>query len=353
MGLYDDIAELPLHVEDYRLEGLSRQAGAASWMRRTTVVTLLGDGHEGVGEDVTWDEEAQLDQQERGAVLPLAGRWTIDSFSRALAEADTFHGAEPAFAVYRNYRRWAFESAALDLALRQAGRPLHDLFARTPRPLNFVVSLRLGEPASFEPVARRLEAYPGVRFKLDAEPHWSPALIERLATTGAVDVIDFKGAYKGTVVDVETDPGLNERVAEAMPGAYLEDPDLEPAEARAALAPYRERITWDAPIHSVEDVLAREVEPRVLNSKPSRFGSWRELTRFYDFCAERGIALYGGGQSELGPGRGQIQLLAAMLHPDGPNDVAPPGHDWDELPDGLAVSPLDPAPDTAGFRRRA
>ena len=353
MGLYDHIAELPVRIDGYRLEGLSRSSGASGWMRRTTVVALQGDGHEGVGEDVTWDEDAQLDQQARGPVLPLTGAWTIESFSRALESIDAFHGTEPAFPVYRSYRRWAFESAALDLALRQAGRPLHELLDRPPRPLTFVVSLRLGEPASFTPVERRLEAYPGIRFKLDAEPHWSDELIERLAATGAVDVIDFKGAYKGTVVDVETDPGLYARVAEAMPDAYLEDPDLEPVDARRALEPYPDRITWDAPIHSVDDVLNRHVLPRTVNSKPSRFGSWRELMRFYDFCAERGITLYGGGQSELGPGRGQIQLLASLIHADAPNDVAPAGYDWDEFPLGLPDSPLDPAPDVAGFRRRA
>ena len=354
MGLYDLISELPVHVESYRLDGLARPAGgAASWTRRTTVVILSGDGHEGVGEDVTWDEELQLAQQERGPVLPLAGRWTVDSLSRALGELDAFHGAEPAFPVYRSYRRWAFESAAVDLALRQAGRALHEVLGREPRPLRFSVSLRLGEPASFEPVSRRLRAYPGIRFKLDAEPHWSGDLIDALAGTGSVDVIDFKGAYKGTVVDVDTDPGLYARVAAAMPDAYLEDPDLEVPEARAALEPHAERITWDAPIHSVEDVLARRTPPRVVNSKPSRFGSWRELMRFYDFCAERGIGLYGGGQSELGPGRGQIQLLASLIHPDGPNDVAPPGHDWDDFPSGLPTSPLDPAPEPTGFRRRA
>ena len=30
---------------------------------------------------------------------------------------------------------------------------------------------------------------------------------------------------------------------------------------------------------------------------------------------ERGIALYGGGQFELGPGRGHIQYLASLFHP--------------------------------------
>ena len=62
-----------------------------------------------------------------------------------------------------------------------------------------------------------------------------------------------------------------------------------------------------------------------MNLKPSRFGALRALFDFYDFCEARGIGAYGGGQSELGPGRGQIQFLAALFHPDAPNDVAPAG----------------------------
>ena len=353
MPLYDSIAELRLVIDGYGLDGLSRSFGAADWMRRTTVVRLQGAGHEGVGEDVTWAEDEQLDQQRRGPVLALAGTWTVDSFSRHLETLDFYGGAEPSFPAYRGYRRWAFESAGVDLALRQAGLALHDALGRKPVPLTFAVSLRLGSPPSADGVARRLEAYPGMRFKLDAEPTWDDALIDRLAGTGAVDVIDLKGAYKGTVVDVETDARLYGRVAEAFPSAWLEDPDLAPADARAALDPHRDRITWDAPIHSVEDVPTGDDQPRTLNCKPSRFGSWRELMRFYDFCADNRIALYGGGQSELGPGRGQIQLLASLMHPDAPNDVAPPGHDWEDFPAGLPTSPLDPAPDAAGFRRRA
>jgi hypothetical protein len=352
MTRYDRIAELPLVVDSYALDGLSRSFGASEWMRRTTVIRLQGNGHEGVGEDVSWAEEDQLDQQERGPVLPLQGAWTVETLSRHLETLDFYGGGAPSFPEYRGYRRWAFESAAVDLALRQAGRALHEVLQRDPVPLRFVVSLRLGSPPRFDGVARRLEAYPGIRFKLDAEPDWDDELIRRLAGTGAVDVIDFKGAYKGTVVDVETDPRLYARVAATFAGAWLEDPDLAPADARAALASHADRITWDAPIHSVEDVLARDQLPRTLNCKPSRFGSWRELMRFYDFCAERDIALYGGGQSELGPGRGQIQLLASLMHPEGPNDVAPPGHDWEDFPLDLPTSPLDPAPDATGFRRR-
>ena len=94
--------------------------------------------------------------------------------------------------------------------------------------------------------------------------------------------------------------------------------------------------------------------PRTLNCKPSRFVALSALFDFYDFCAAEGIVLYGGGQSELGPGRGQVQLLASLFHPDAPNDVAPPGWDQATFPaTGLPTSPLDPSPAAAGFHRSA
>ena len=80
------------------------------------------------------------------------------------------------------------------------------------------------------------------------------------------------------------------------------------------LEPHRRRLTWDFPIHSVDDVEALPFPPDCLNSKPSRFGSVKRLFDFYDYCAEHGIAVYGGGQFELGPGRGQIQHLASLFH---------------------------------------
>jgi hypothetical protein len=217
--------------------------------------------------------------------------------------------------------------------------------------VRFVVSSRLGEPPTIAPVARRLARYPDLRFKLDATPDWDDDLIAALVETGAVDSIDFKGAYRGTKVDVATDPGLYRRVAEAFPDAWLEDPDLETPGAREALAGHEERITWDAPIHSVEDILARRVIPRTVNLKPSRFGSVRALFEAYDFCAEHGMGAYGGGQYELGVGRGQIQLLASLFHADGPNDIAPGGYDALDPEPGLPASPLDPKPAPTGLRR--
>jgi L-alanine-DL-glutamate epimerase-like enolase superfamily enzyme len=352
MSTYERVADLPLTIDDYALEGLSKTV-SSGFERLTTVIRLRGAGEEGVGEDVTYEAALQTAQQEHGPQLPLAGEWTFDSFSEHLAQTDLFPAGAPDREVYRNYRRWAFESAALDLALRQAGTPLADAVGRGLGPVTFVVSSRMGDPPSITPVTSRLSRYPDLRFKLDATPDWDDALIEGLIESGAVDSIDFKGTYKGTVVDTETDPDFYRRIAEAFPNAWLEDPDLETEEARAALEPFNDRITWDAPIHSTDDILAMPVLPRTVNLKPSRFGSVRALFEGYDFCEGRGMGAYGGGQYELGPGRGQIQYLAALFHPDAPNDIAPSGYDAIEPEPGLPASPLTPDPEPTGFRRRS
>jgi hypothetical protein len=351
MSTYERVADLPLEIDGYSLEGLSRTV-SSGFERLTTVIRLSGGGEEGAGEDVTYDGEAQTAQQAAGPVLPLAGSWTFDAFSRHLGALDTFAGGEPQMPVFRNYRRWGFESAALDLALRQAGTSLAEAVGRTPRPVTFVVSTRMGDPPTLDPVTRRLARYPDLRFKLDGTPDWGDELIAGLLETGAVDSIDFKGAYKGTIVDVETDPAFYRRIAETFPDAWLEDPDLETNEAREALRPFEDRITWDAPIHSIDDILAMPVLPRTVNLKPSRFGSLRALFDAYDFCEERGMGAYGGGQYELGPGRGQIQYLAALFHPDAPNDIAPAGYDELDPAPGLPPSPLEPDLEPVGFRRR-
>jgi len=248
-----------------------------------------------------------------------------------------------------DYRRWAFESAALDLALRQAGRSLADAVVREPRPVTFVSSMRFGEPPSIEPLQQWREAYPGLRFKLDPTSDWTESLIDELASLGVVDVIDLKGQYKGTVVDQPPDPELYRRVAEAFPTAWIEDPNVTD-ETRPILEEHSERVTWDAPIHSVQDIEDAPWPPRTINIKPSRFGSVRRLFDAYDYCAARDIAVYGGGQWELGLGRGHIQYLASLFHHDTPNDVAPGGYNASEPPQGLPISPLEPQPDETGFR---
>jgi hypothetical protein len=355
MASFDAIADLPLEIEGCEFEGLSFTLG--SFERLTTVIRLRGGGHEGVGEDVTYDAVDHIAQQDHGPPDGLLGSRSFAGFSAVLEGIDLFPAATPERDVSREYRRWAFESAALDLALRQAGTNLAAAVGREARPVNFVNSMRLagfeeGERSSIEPVLARLAVYPTLRFKLDPTNDWDDALIAALAETGAVDSLDLKGFYKGTPVDVITDPELYAKLIATFPDAWLEDPDVT-EETKPLLEPVHDRVTWDAPIHSIADIEAMPWSPpKTVNVKPSRFGPIENLFATYDYCEERGIGAYGGGQTELGPGRGQIQYLASIFHPDTPNDVAPGGYNDPKQATnpGLPSSPLEPRVDPLGFR---
>lgn len=358
MASYDAIADLPLEIEACSFEGLELVLG--DFERLTTVITFSGGGHEGVGEDVVYDAVDHIAQQSAGPPDGLAGSHTFDSFSQLLDTVDLFAGGGPERDISVDYRRWAYESAALDLALRQAGTNLATILGREPRPLNFVSSMRLAgfDPeakSSIEPLLERLAIYPTLRFKLDPFNDWDDELIDALVETGAVDSLDLKGFYKGTPVDVVTDPELYAKLIEKFPDAWLEDPDVT-EETKPLLDPVSERVTWDAPIHSIADIEAMPWSPpKTVNVKPSRFGPISRLFAAYDYCEARGIGAYGGGQTELGPGRGQIQYLASIFHPDTPNDVAPGGYNdpAKATAPGLPSSPLEPSIDELGFRWRS
>jgi hypothetical protein len=322
MPLYDSVKDLTLTIERVEHEPLALPLGFMT--RRTTVFHLHGGGEEGVGEDVTYEEA-----HHEGFDLPqLEGEHTVDSFSELVADVP-------------GYRRWGLESAALDLALRQAGRPLADAVGREPQPVRFVVSQRAAH--------EWLAVAPGIRFKLDALDAWTDETVAALAGTGAVDVVDLKGLYEGDWLDATPSAELYDRVARGFPDVWLEDARLND-ETRPVLEPHLDRLTWDFPIHSVGDVDALEHEPRCLNSKPSRFGSVRNLFDFFDHCESKGILVYGGGQFELGPGRSQIQHLASLFHADAPNDVAPKEYNDGGPRPGLPQSPLAAASPDPGFR---
>ena len=168
-----------------------------------------------------------------------------------------------------------------------------------------------------------------------------------IAATGRVRVLDFKAFYAGTVVENRPDAALYAAVLEAFPEAVIEDAGVTP-ETKDLIEAVRERLSWDAPIHSWADVEALPWPPRHLNVKPSRFGSLRALLECVARALDEGMSLYGGGQFELGVGREQIQALASLLYADGPNDVAPVEY-HEGARAGLPASPLAPPADVLGF----
>jgi len=337
---YARLAGLELVVDGYASERAELEV-SSGFLRVTTTVVLHGGGLEGRGEDVTYVAE---DHEPYPLELPLAGARTLDCLSQLVGGLDLFPGRPPQQESFRDYRRWAFESAALDLALRQQGQSLGAALGLQYRPVRFAVSTRL----DIEPW---LAVEPALEFKLDPTPEWDAATMRRIAATGRVRVLDFKAFYEGSPVDNPPDPAQYEAVATAFPEAILEDPQLA-GPARDVLDGHEGRFSFDAPIHSwsdVEAVAARVGAPlRYLNIKPSRFGSLGALLDCVERAQAAGMVLYGGGQFELGVGRDHVQALASLLYADGPNDVAPRDYHGDARP-GVPASPLRPLEQAPGF----
>jgi hypothetical protein len=345
-SLWSRVADLPLVVESHAIE---RLAAPAPVERVTYLVRLRGRGAEGLGEDIggtMLDEDGAF--LAAAPALTLAGEWTLATFAAHLASVEMWP-EPPEWEMALRWRNWAFESAALDLALLQAGIGLAEALGRAPAPVRFVNSLGLGDPPELGAVARRLERYPALRFKLDAQASWSPELTDAVAATGAVDVVDFKGRYGLPVEDEFALLAMYETVLGRFDGAILEDPHDRP-DVAALIAPHAARVSFDAPIATADDIAGAAFGARTVNIKPSRIGSLRALFDVYAHCEQAGIAMYGGGMGEVGVARGQIELLASLFHPDAPNDVAPSAYNLPDLPPGLPQSPLAPPVGVAGFR---
>ena len=331
-SLWPRLADLPLVVESCEYDGLHAVL-ANEFNRVTTHVRLIGAGAEGLGEDISLMEEDGTSLHEAPPALGLEGEWTLASFSDQLGTLDLFV-KPPEWEVAPRFRRWAFESAALDLALRQAGHALHEVLELEPQPLRFVNSLGLGKQPSSEPVRRRLARSPGVRFKLDAEVTWAPSSSTRLRRQAP----STRSTSRASTASSESmrrkrSRNLYDRVIAAFPDASPGGPHDLP-EIASRLADHLHRVSYDSPIRTAQDIGATPLAARVVNVKPSRIGSVRELLEVYARCAREGRPMYGGGMGELGVGRGQIELLAAIFHPDAPNDVArasrrtPAGRRW-------------------------
>jgi hypothetical protein len=345
---YERLAGLPLVIDRCELAPIVRDT-SSGFTKVSLVVRLAGAGHVGEGEDITWDQIDQIELLRGGGDLSwLHGARTFDELSTLLGLANLFP-VPPIRASARFYRRWAFESAALDLALRQNGVSLQDAVGRRARPVNFVASVRIGDPPSLLGLRQWLAQNPGLRFKLDPTPGWDDAIVAELAHLDRVDVIDLKGSYRNLSVAMEPEAELYRRVIEGLPGAWIEDPAFAPG-LEPLLERHRDRITWDEPIHSIQDIQALAWRPRMLNVKPARFGSVRALLDTYDHCEAHDIGVYGGGMFEQGPGRGQLQYLASLFHPDTPNDIAPPEYNMQVIPPDLPHAPLAPDPHPTGFR---
>ncbi|MBT3250544.1 MAG: hypothetical protein HN729_11175 [Candidatus Marinimicrobia bacterium] len=340
---YYQICKLPVKVESVSFETLE-QTTSNGWTRTTTIVNLHGGGHVGRGEDVNYSNE---EQQEFVCMVPprIIGNFPgFDSYSRYLDSLDNhLFPSPPDQLAARLYRRWAFESAGLDLALRQAKTSLGEVLLRNLNPLRYVVSTGLGSPPSVQPLNDKLAMDNTLDFKIDYSAEFTDMLLEELKSYN-ISCVDFKGHYHGTFSGPPVNTIDYQNIALAFPDAILEDPGFAGLDVLSSL---NNRLSWDFPVHSVADILLLP-ETGWLNIKPSRFGFLSELLRAIELALSRGISLYGGGQFEIGIGRSQAQEIASLFYSDGPNDLAPSEFNEPDLSSKLQKSPLI-LPNTSGF----
>jgi len=346
MSVYNRIASLPVTIESVDRRRYVA-ATTSDFERTTTEFRLTGDGVVGRGEDVTY-EPADHDALAGTDPIDIEGEWTIDELSRALEDVDLFAAAPPTREAFRNYRRWALESAALDLGLRQAETSLGEYLGIEPEPVRFVVSTRLGDPPTVDRVEELRDVDPTLEFKLDPTPDWPDDLFVTLRETEAVRVLDLKGYYEGTDVDVPADPELYCDVLAAFADAVVEDGAFTPA-TRPFLEPQADRLSFDYPVDSVDALESLPVDPGYCNIKPSRFGTLESVFEAIEYCRVNDITMYGGGQFELASGRDAIQTLAALWYPEGPNDVAPRVFNDPAATPPYPRSPLEPSADPRGL----
>jgi hypothetical protein len=331
--LRDVVRDLPVMIERTSSSQLALDVGP--FARTTTLVHLHGGGATGTGEDIAYSAETQSVLPDWYAAFDIAGSWTLGNLS---AHFDTLD-VGPARDVHSDdkpgFQRWAVESAALDLALRQAGTDLATLAGLAWAPVEVSLSMGLGDQADTAKLEGWLARDPAVTFKLDTSPQWTDDVVAQLTQLprGAISTVDFKGLYVGDwTTHPAPDPEQYRRVAQQLPDALIEDAQLT-VDVRAALTQVGalDRLTWDYPITTPSTVPGldgstakfSDMRPGAINIKPSRSGAIDVLLATIEACDNAGLPCYSGGQFELGVGRTQVQTIASLCFPDGPNDCAP------------------------------
>lgn len=335
--LWESIRDLPVEVSRFTAvarDGTMRLADGRP--RRCSLVAAAHEELVGLGEDVSFGAGVHPTLGgDLGRLDGLLGRRAFGELAEALDGVDL--GPPGAFGdLLPRFRRWAVESASLDLCLRQNGGTLPSLLGLEPMPLEFVSSRRLdwsGWAAELDALRGRT---PAVALKVNFDSCWNGEVVRQLASGLRVSVVDFKVPFDRPRVSRD-DLRL---VLDGLPGAIVEDPGLDPSTLDLVQAA-RDRLAFDLPLRDVADLDRLELRPAAVNLKPARIGSLRGLSAWYARAADEGLGVYGGGWAEQFVGRGQAQLLASLLHPSGPNDLAPAAYNAPCPPGSdLPASPL-------------
>ena len=242
--------------------------------------------------------------------------------------------------AWHDYRRWAFESAALDLALRQAGRSLADAVGRAPRrSLRHLDAAR--RPALARPVKGSLDLHPSSASSSTPTSDWttssSPSWPRPARSTRSTSRATTR-ARPSTSRPTRRSTGASSRRSRTR-GSRTRAHATRRADPRAARGPHHvgradplDRRHRGAPV-AAEDDQHQALALREPSSRSSTPTTTAPSTGSAPTAAASGSSARAAARSSTSP---------SLFHPDTPNDVAPGGYNAPEPQPGLPDSPLEP-----------
>ena len=248
----------------------------------------------------------------------LAGSYSLGELCGRVGGLDLF--PDLPYATFEALRRWAFEPPRS--TSRCAGASRSVAVSRDPRPVD-VRRLHAARAPAGPRAGSRCSIATGPRFKLDPTNTGANDLMAS-SSRPARSTRLTQGPLPGTPVDEQTDPVLYRGVRPRRfpkPGS------------RIPTSPTRPPPSWSPTVtaspgtrRSIRSPTSRPSRsPKMVNIKPSRFGALRASVRGLRLLRARGHRRLRRRAMGARLGRGHIQYLASLFHPDTPNDMAPTG----------------------------
>lgn len=323
------IDQIELREIDLRLRFRFETSFGVEQDRRVLLVTVRGEGGEGVAECVAGEFPGYSYETNdtawgviRDFVAPAVLGKDFDTPAQLLHAVRFVRGHNMAVA--------AVEMAFWDLWARSLGLPLWRLLGgvRTEVPVGVSLGIQASPEATADLAAAHVaEGYKRVKLKI--KPGWDVQVV-RAVREALPDVdltVDANSAYR--LVDAATLRQLDD-----FDLAYVEQPlaydDL--VDHAALQRQLRTAICLDESIHSAED--ARKGlqigAGRIINVKVGRVRGYVQAKRLHDVAVAFGAPVWCGGMLESGVGRAHNLHLSSLEGFVLPGDTASASRYWDE-----------------------
>lgn len=297
--------------------------------RRILLVTVRGDGTEGVGE-VTCNEVPGYSYETTDTAWHILRDHVVPRVvGRDLADPESL---APLLAPIRGHRmaKAGLEVALWDARARAENLPLWRLLGGTRAELEVGVSvgIRPSPQRLAEDVARlREQGYRRVKLKIAPGRDLEFARAAREAVGDTPLTVDANSAY--ALDDADRLAALDEVGLQYVEQPLAHDDLVDHATLAGRL---RTPICLDESIHHADDVrkAVQLGSGRVINLKLGRVGGHAEARRVAALCGQHGLGLWCGGMLESGVGRMHNVAMQTLPAFNLASDTAPSANYWAE-----------------------